>query len=151
VTAHAAACLVALALAIGLPHFMVLCTPVVGTPHVDFVCSAGCHHDATAGQWHSHDGLGWHSHGRDDEPTDGDPTPSNDHPHGCVHAALAADLGPMPRAVRFEPPEPEPAASFRAFDEAPPRHRTERVWSHSTDPPRPRSVLKRIACTVLRQ
>lgn len=150
--ARTAAILVTLALVIGLPQFLVLCTPAGGAPHVERSCSSECcqHHGDRSGSGHAHDGLGWHWHGADE---DQDPLPDNGHCHGCVHAALGTDLAPTPRsgaqvivaaaiATRAPPTLAVPPRLEREID---------RVWAPPTGPPRPRPILQRIASTVLRQ
>ena len=136
--ARTAAALTLLALAFGLPQFLVICTPKAGAPRVELTCSAGCQHP----------------HGRptaaDDEDRDQSGAPNaTDDCGGCTHLALGVELGPPPVKLVFSG-EPEIAADETVASPGP-RLPTQgqRAWTQATGPPRPGRTITILRTTEL--
>ncbi len=112
-----------MALAFGLPQFVVLCTPKAGTPHVEFSCS--CDHHGTA------------ESGAPIGDTDLGSPLARDDSDGCVHNALGVTLDrPPPKfafVIDFE--LDDVAASVTAPE--PLGTRATNTRPYATGPPRP--------------
>lgn len=134
-TALLRAVLVALMLALagGLPRFVVLCSPGVGAAHVTVTACSHCAHDhgdahaaaPTAERHEAHGGDGGPGHCfRDDHGT-------------CEHTLLAGPLGPVPDAALPLPPSPAAAGAPAAPTAPLLAQRCVQPQPPATGPPRP--------------
>ncbi|MFO1077513.1 MAG: hypothetical protein U1E73_07280 [Planctomycetota bacterium] len=137
---HALLSALVLALASGLPRFLVLCSPDAGAPHVTLTACCHCVHG------HADDHAA--APGVDERGGDA-ATPAA---HGdCVHTLLAELLGPLPSAP-FMPPAPTTVAWMPLPALAPALPPADGdALARATGPPRPDGRSARRALDVRRE
>lgn len=135
---RASAFLVAFALLLGLPQFLVLCTPTDGAPQVEFSCARSCcEHDRPA------PGIADERGDPEEKPAARDLVPHH------VHVTLGCELAPTPAFSSEVPPLAPAAEPFRPLVMPQPRRLPPDQHRETTGPPRPKPVLGEIASTVL--
>lgn len=148
--ARAIACLALCVLGLGLPRFLLLCTPVDGVTHLEFALRPdGCCAD--------HDHAGPHDPAATEPAADHGSRGQPDavaaaSPCDCEHTELGTELSRLPRFVMPDACSQQPLCGLAtALDRFPKGEPEPRLRPPSTGPPRPERRTEQLTSTVLRQ
>lgn len=153
--ARAAALLVLVVLALGLPRLLQRCQPALGPTRVEFASGASCcaHAHATAAPMHAaHEDCG--GCGAEDSAASGGGVAAShaDHPCGCEHTALGIDLQRLPTYSLPDRLLAQPArGGIDVASATTPGSGLATRQPPPTGPPRPERRSAQLVGTILRQ
>lgn len=153
--ARAAALLVLLVLALGLPHLLQRCQPALGPTRVEFASGASCcghAHAATAPVHAAHGDCGSCCADAPSAPGGAVEAGHADHPCGCEHTALGVELQRLPTYSLPDRLVQQPAlGGIDLATVTAPGSRLATWQLHATGPPRPERRSAQLVGTILRQ